>query len=85
MASSSASAVLNRAPDSSVFDMIGRTPLVRLHQFEREEGPLAGISSGAAVAAMLDVAKPIDRGVIVTVFPDGAEKYLNETFWAINE
>jgi cysteine synthase B len=28
--------VLNRAPDSSVLDMIGRTPLVRLHQFERE-------------------------------------------------
>ena len=27
---------MNRAPDSSVLDMIGRTPLVRLHQFERE-------------------------------------------------
>jgi hypothetical protein len=27
----------------------------------------------------------LDRGVIVTVFPDGAEKYLNETFWTINE
>src|SRR6476646_5402662 len=30
------SAVLDRAPGSSVLDMIGRTPLVRLHQFERE-------------------------------------------------
>src|SRR5437667_10516511 len=28
--------ILDRAPGSSVFDMIGRTPLVRLHQFERE-------------------------------------------------
>src|ERR1044071_4449677 len=27
--------ILDRAPGSSVFDMIGRTPLVRLHQFER--------------------------------------------------
>src|SRR5258708_8754447 len=36
MSSSDTSSVLNRAPDSSVLDMIGRTPLVRLHQFERE-------------------------------------------------
>jgi cysteine synthase len=33
------------------------------------------------VAAMIDVAKRLDRGIIVTVFPDGAEKYLNERFW----
>src|SRR3954453_22975813 len=36
MTSIDTSSVLNRAPDSSVLDMIGRTPLVRLHQFERE-------------------------------------------------
>src|SRR3954467_186602 len=28
--------ILDRAPGSSVLDMIGRTPMVRLHQFERE-------------------------------------------------
>src|SRR5262249_47558000 len=48
----------------------------------REMGLMAGISSGAAVAAMIDVAQSLNRGaVIVTVFPDGAEKYLNEGFW----
>jgi cysteine synthase B len=47
----------------------------------RVEGALAGISSGAALAATLDVAHRLDRGVIVTVFPDGAEKYLTEKFW----
>src|SRR3954463_6101314 len=56
-----------------------------VRRLAREEGLLAGISSGAAVAAMLDVARTIDRGVIVTVFPDGAEKYLNESFWTLNE
>src|SRR5437763_13698299 len=35
MTASNAS-ILDRAPGSSVFDMIGRTPLVRLHQFERD-------------------------------------------------
>jgi cysteine synthase B len=56
-----------------------------VRRLAREEGLLAGISSGAAVAAVLDVAKGLDRGVIVTVFPDGAEKYLNESFWTLDE
>ena len=56
-----------------------------VRRLAREEGLLAGISSGAAVAAMLEVAKGLDRGVIVTVFPDGAEKYLNENFWTLDE
>jgi S-sulfo-L-cysteine synthase (O-acetyl-L-serine-dependent) len=47
----------------------------------RVEGALAGISSGAALAATLEVARRLDRGVIVTVFPDGAGKYLTEKFW----
>jgi cysteine synthase B len=51
----------------------------------REEGLLAGISSGAAVAAMIDVAQRLERGVIVTVFPDGAEKYLNEPSGPLDE
>src|ERR1700716_948411 len=56
-----------------------------VRRLARAEGLLAGISSGAAVAAMLDVASKLDRGVIVTVFPDGAEKYLNEKFWTLDE
>ena len=56
-----------------------------VRRLAREEGLLAGISSGAAVAAMLDVAGRLDKGVIVTVFPDGAEKYLNEKFWTLDE
>lgn len=47
----------------------------------REEGLLAGISSGAALAATLRVAGRIDRGVIVTVFSDSGNKYLSERFW----
>jgi cysteine synthase B len=50
----------------------------------REEGILAGVSSGAALCACLDVARRLPRGeraVIVTVFPDSGEKYLSERFW----
>src|SRR5947207_15673523 len=56
-----------------------------VRRLAREEGLLAGVSSGAAVAAWRDVGKKIAGGVIVTVFPDGAGKYLNESFWSAND
>ena len=56
-----------------------------VRRLAREEGMLAGISSGAAMCAVLQIAKKIERGVIVTVFPDGAEKYLTESFWTVND
>jgi len=62
-----------RVESEDAFDMVRR--------LAREEGIMAGISSGAAVAAVLQVAKNLRSGVIVTVCPDGAEKYLTEKFW----
>src|SRR5579863_2410670 len=48
----------------------------------RQEGILAGISAGAAVVASLQVAERAGPGaVIVTIFPDGGDKYLSERFW----
>jgi cysteine synthase B len=55
-----------------------------VRRLAREEGLLAGISSGAALAATLEVARRLDRGLVVTVFPDGAEKYLTEKFWQVD-
>ncbi|MBI4442825.1 MAG: cysteine synthase family protein [Acidobacteria bacterium] len=47
----------------------------------REEGLLVGISSGAALAACMQVAARLREGVIVTIFPDSGDKYLSERFW----
>ena len=52
-----------------------------VRRLAREAGLLVGISAGAALVATLQVARTLDHGVVVTVFPDGAEKYLTETFW----
>ena len=43
----------------------------------REEGLFVGYSSGAAMWAALQVARSLEEGVVVTVFPDGGEKYLS--------
>src|SRR6266851_2768951 len=55
-----------------------------VRRLAREEGLLGGISSGAALAVTLDVARRLDRGVVVTIFPDVAEKYLTDKFWTVD-
>ncbi len=52
-----------------------------VRQLGRREGLLVGISAGAALAAALKVAREIESGVIVTVFPDNGDKYLSDRFW----
>lgn len=48
----------------------------------REEGILVGPSSGAAMAVALQVAQEVEQGVVVTLFPDSAGKYLTRPFWS---
>jgi len=57
-----------------------------VRRLAREEGLLVGISSGAAMLGCLEVARDLEHegvrdAVIVTVFPDAADKYLSEKFW----
>jgi cysteine synthase B len=51
----------------------------------REEGLLVGISSGANVVAARQVGRRLVEegrsGMVVTILPDGAAKYLSEPFW----
>jgi cysteine synthase len=47
----------------------------------RQEGILAGISSGTAVCAALRVARRAGSGDIVTLLPDRGEKYLSTTLY----
>jgi cysteine synthase B len=43
----------------------------------QEEGLFVGYSAGAAAWAAIELGKTLSEGVIVTVFPDGGEKYLS--------
>ena len=42
-----------------------------------KEGVFVGMSSGAAMAVALKVARKMDRGRIVVILPDGGERYLS--------
>jgi S-sulfo-L-cysteine synthase (O-acetyl-L-serine-dependent) len=53
-----------------------------LKRLAREEGLLVGISAAAAMVGALRVAKSAEPGsVVVTIFPDSADRYLSERFW----
>jgi len=54
----------------------------------REEGLLVSPSAAAALVGCIGVSMEIpraERAVIVTVFPDSADKYLSERFWEDGE
>ncbi len=63
--------------DEEAFDLARR--------LAREEGLLLGMSSGAAVAAALRLARDLDQGLIVAIAPDGGERYLSTQLFVEKE
>jgi cysteine synthase len=71
--------VLNRQVLDEIIPVTEDEALVAARRLAREEGILAGISSGAALAAALTVARrPESAGkVIVVMLPDTGERYVS--------
>jgi cysteine synthase A len=69
--------ILNRAIIAEVIGVTDEDALHMTARLAREEGLLVGISSGANVQASLQIAKRLGPGkVVVTIFPDGGERYV---------
>ena len=51
----------------------------------REEGILAGMSSGAAMFVAAQKARQMEEGTIVVIFPDSGERYLSTELFAVKE
>jgi cysteine synthase B len=71
--------------DESVLDdrfvVSNRDAVVGLRRLLGEEGIFAGLSSGAAVAVAVRVARELESGSIVVLLADGGWKYLSADLW----
>ena len=76
--------ILNTSVYGSVITVTNEDALATARALAEKEGILAGISSGAAVWAALELAKkPENAGkLIVTVLPDFGERYLSTALYA---
>ena len=63
--------------DDEAFDMA--------RQLARQEGLFVGMSSGAAMVAAQQVAKDMEHGTLVVIFPDSGERYLSTPLFAVKE
>lgn len=63
--------------DETVF-VETETAREQARRLARDAGLFVGISSGAAFAAALRIAAGLERGTVVTVLPDGGERYLSD-------
>lgn len=52
-----------------------------IRRLAREDGLFVGPSSGAALAAAIKLAQNLRHGVIVTIFPDGGDRYSSDPLW----
>lgn len=72
--------------DTSVYDKVlsisGDEAMETAREVGRKEGFLVGISSGAAIAAALKVAKELGKGKkVLAVVPDNGERYLSTALY----
>ena len=63
--------------DEEAFEMTRR--------LAKEEGIFVGMSSGAAMVIAQKKAEEMTDGTIVVIFPDGGERYLSTTLFAVQE
>jgi S-sulfo-L-cysteine synthase (O-acetyl-L-serine-dependent) len=81
-------AIVPRIWDESLADQVWGCPTEAAYDLARavarSEGLLVGHSSGAALWAVRRLAASIEKGVIVTVFPDSGDRYLSTGLYGAN-
>lgn len=69
--------IFDRQALDEVVGVIDEEAFEAARRLAREEGIFAGMSSGAAMAAAMEIASGMKEGVLVAVLPDGGDRYLS--------
>jgi len=77
MESSRVPQIYDPAFPNAVFSAEPENAVDMARRLAQEEGLFVGMSAGAAMWATLKLARTLDEGVVVTLFPDGGGKYLS--------
>ncbi len=81
MASSELPGIYDRDLPDDNFEINTEKAYEMVKRLAKEEGLFVGLSSGASVQAAIEVAEKLEKGVVVTILPDGGYKYLSNPIW----
>ncbi len=77
---------LNTEIYDSIIKVGNDTAMEMSRRVAKEEGILAGISSGAAIYAAIQKAKELGKGkTVVTVLPSNGERYLSTPLYSFDD
>ncbi|MBU5272755.1 PLP-dependent cysteine synthase family protein [Staphylococcus caprae] len=68
-----------------IFTITDKDAFNNVKLIANKEGLLVGSSSGAALQGALELKKRINEGVIVTIFPDGSDRYMSKQIFNYKE
>jgi cysteine synthase B len=81
MATSSVPGIYDPTLADEIVDVGTEESQAMARRLAREAGLLVGVSAAANVVAAMRVAARLSQGLVVTVLPDGGDRYLEHSFW----
>ncbi|MBW1668542.1 MAG: cysteine--tRNA ligase [Deltaproteobacteria bacterium] len=75
--------IFNKALTDRIINIDDEEAYYTSRMLAREEGIFVGMSSGAAMAGALKIAREMNQGRIVVIFPDGGERYLSTPLFEV--
>ncbi|MBV5316850.1 MAG: cysteine--tRNA ligase [Desulfobulbaceae bacterium] len=77
--------IFDKSLPSTIVNVADEDAFSTVRLLAAEEGIFAGMSSGAAIFAAIERAKELSEGCIVTILPDGGERYLSTSLFVKRE
>ncbi len=69
--------IFDRSKVDQIIEVTEEAAIEMAKRLAKEEGVFSGMSSGGATAAALELAKTLDKGVIVSIICDRGDRYLS--------